>query len=156
MPRTPTEIRCLLLDLQCHGPGSSCSSLALSSFLQSPCKALTPGRPSKAPLLRTRSSSTEILSLCLSLKPIGPAILLHLSTFSHLTGMDVTPSWPLLPLQRNTSSSQSAEEDIFYPMLYWSSRFQWEIELLDWDPPGNPHFVGYVKLCFWGCTNEHS
>lgn len=87
----------------CHWPGSSCSSLVLSSSLQSPCKALTPGRPSKAPPHRTRSSLTEILSLCLSLKPTGPAIPLHLSTCSHLTGRGAVPS------------SSLAEKNLFLP-----------------------------------------
>lgn len=155
MPRTPAEIRCSLLYLQCHWPGSSCSSLALSSFLQCPCKALTPGRPSKAPLLRTRSSLIEILFPCLSLKPIGPAILLHLSTFSHLTGMAAIPSWPLAPLQ-STSSSQPAKEVISHLVLYWSIYFHWEIKLLHWDSPGNLHPLDYIQLCFWGCTNEGS
>lgn len=128
MPRTPTEIRCSLLGLQGRWPGSSCSSLVLSSSLQSPCKALTSERPSKAPPLRTRSSLTEILSLCLSSKPTEPAIPLHLSTSSHLTGRSAIHPYSL------------AEKNLFLPTCQGdpslccaglNSCFHWEIEFLN-------------------------
>lgn len=134
MPRTPTGIRCLLLDLQCHGPGSSCSSLAL-------------------------------LFLTVSLQGINTRKAFKSSTTQDQKLFD-RDSLPVPVLETYRTCNTPPPLNILSPYRYGCNTFlapcslvplpPREIKLLNCDPPGNLHPLDYMKLCFWGCTNEHS